>query len=208
MAEHPAVNRRVAGSSPARGATPVSTNKINRLRPHISVNHLRPILSASCVGWAALDDVRNWVVARCASAPRVVYSARVWPPRCARNPCQRYLAGPRGRSPWGELACRQQRVDVSGRRRRLAGKRLHRFFWDSPRETLAKLLITGHLRCFSNQPVAEIVQWASQACSIDRISQLEHSIWLRQSMYVSHRVLPRGRGRAGRCSELPRRMTC
>ena len=29
---------------------------------------------------------------------------------------------------------------------------------DSPRETLANLSITGHLRCFSDQPVAEIVQ--------------------------------------------------
>jgi len=32
-------------------------------------DHLRPILSASCVGRAALDDVRNWVAARCSSAP-------------------------------------------------------------------------------------------------------------------------------------------
>jgi hypothetical protein len=31
---------------------------------------------------------------------------------------------------------------------------------DSPRETLANLSITGHLRRFSDQPVAEIVQCA------------------------------------------------
>ena len=34
---------------------------------------------------------------------------------------------------------------------------------DSPRETLANLSITGHLRCFSDQPVADIVQCGEPA---------------------------------------------
>ena len=36
--------------------------------------------------------------------------------------------------------------------------RLRRSSGRTPRETLANLSITGHLRCFSDQPVAEIVQ--------------------------------------------------
>jgi hypothetical protein len=46
-------------------------------------------------------------------------------------------------------------------RLRLAGwvhrQQMHRSS-SVPRETLANLSITGHLRCFSDQPVAEIVQ--------------------------------------------------
>ena len=43
---------------------------------------------------------------------------------------------------------------------------------DSPRETLANLSITGHLRCFSDQPVAEIVQCGEPARKINKINNL------------------------------------
>src|SRR5688572_23397410 len=44
---------------------------------------------------------------------------------------------------------------------------------DSPRETLANLSITGHLRCFSDQPVAEIVQCGEPARKAPRINNLK-----------------------------------
>ena len=50
------------GQRPVRRASPVSTSRINSLRERISRDRLSPILSASCAGLAALDDVRNWVV--------------------------------------------------------------------------------------------------------------------------------------------------
>ena len=39
------------------------------------------------------------------------------------------------------------------------------------RETLANLSITGHLRCFSDQPVAEIVQCGEPLSSSDPIRE-------------------------------------
>jgi hypothetical protein len=42
---------------------------------------------------------------------------------------------------------------------------------DSPRETLANLSITGHLCCFSDQPVAEIVQCGEPLSSIEPIRE-------------------------------------
>ena len=40
----------------------LKSKKSISLRERISPGRLSPILSASCAGWAALDDVRNWVV--------------------------------------------------------------------------------------------------------------------------------------------------
>src|SRR5437773_10984537 len=45
-------------------------------------------------------------------------------------------------------------------------------FAGSPHETLANLSITGHLRSFSDQPVAEIVQCGEPACKLNRINGL------------------------------------
>jgi hypothetical protein len=43
----------------------------------------------------------------------------------------------------------------------------------SPRETLANLSITGHLRGLSDQPVAEIVHAASQLREVNKINYLQ-----------------------------------
>ena len=40
----------------------ISTSKISSLRERISLGRLSPVLSATCAGWAALDDFRNWGV--------------------------------------------------------------------------------------------------------------------------------------------------
>ena len=52
----------------------------------------------------------------------------------------------------------------------LSRQRLRRLR-DSPRETLANLSITGHLRGFSDQPVAEIVQCGEPISSFSSIRQ-------------------------------------
>jgi hypothetical protein len=44
--------------------------------------------------------------------------------------------------------------------------------FDSPRETLANLSITGHLRGFSDQPGSKSSSAASQSCKPNKISYL------------------------------------
>ena len=46
---------------------------------------------------------------------------------------------------------------------------------DSARETLANLSVAGHLRCFSDQPVAEIIQCGE---AISRLSVLSGEVTL------------------------------
>jgi hypothetical protein len=64
-------------------------------------------------------------------------------------------------------------VGVSGRILR-AGKAAS--FFKIHRETLANLSITGHLRCFSDQPVAEIVQCGEPISHVSENSSDERGV--------------------------------
>ena len=47
---------------------------------------------------------------------------------------------------------------------------------DAELTRLLPLAIAGHLRCVSDQPVAEIVQWASQLHKINEINYLRAAL--------------------------------
>jgi hypothetical protein len=116
-------------------------------------------------GWAERDD----------SKPQgAVTKAR---PRRLKRPLR---AGKRqAESPYSPLSqrCRAPRIRQSSLR--LGRRLLERAkgcvaLRDSPRETLANLSITGHLRCFLDQPVAEIVQ-----CGEPRLEGQQHQQFAR-----------------------------
>jgi hypothetical protein len=170
MAEHPAVNRRVAGSSPARGATPI----ISSLREAPPQRSVICLFAADYKGGAALDNVRN-LSGRCVvSIPRRSRAA------CREHQDRRRPAAGPGNAPRPSAEIAENRNAGAQKRKELSKNSLFReevyADWQTGQSCLemfggsvepSKLVVSIHLAMENVTTISVMTDLARSAVSVD-----------------------------------------